>query len=224
MPRTRSLVCFGSALLAVATGLGAAGSGIASSGASAHAGAKSVTTTITVTAGKPSELAFKLSKYSNLPAGTFTFKVTNRGLAFHDFKICTKPVKLASKNSCAGKGTKVLKPGQSATLTVKLTAKGLYEFLCSVTGHASAGMKGLLGVGVKVPAIKPPATTTTATTTTATTTTATTTTAATTTTTTDTGSACPNGETVQQYLQSQGTAGDRDNDDSGGPDDNDGCL
>ena len=37
-------------------------------------------------------------------------------------------------------------------------------------------------------------------------------------------SSCPGGQTVQEYLQSQGTAGDRDGDDSGGPDDSDGCL
>src|SRR5690349_1640807 len=49
-------------------------------------------TVITVTEGKPSELAFKLSKFSALPAGTITFKVINRGLAFHSFKVCMKPV------------------------------------------------------------------------------------------------------------------------------------
>jgi mono/diheme cytochrome c family protein len=44
----------------------------------------------------------------------------------------------------------MLKSGQSATLAVVLTKKGKYEFLCTVPGHASAGMKGLLGIGVKV--------------------------------------------------------------------------
>jgi uncharacterized cupredoxin-like copper-binding protein len=109
-------------------------------------------TIVTVTPGKPSELAFKLSKTSMLPAGTITFKVTNLGVAFHNFKICTKPVMSATDvaDSCAGKATAVLKHGQSATLTVTLSKKGKYEFLCTVTGHAAAGMRGLLGVGVAV--------------------------------------------------------------------------
>src|SRR5207248_6681523 len=107
---------------------------------------------IAVTLGKPSELAFKLSKTSMVPAGTITFKVTNLGVAFHNFKVCTIPVPNAAgaKNVCFGKGTPILKHGQSATLTLKFTTAGKYVFLCTVTGHAAAGMKGLLGVGVAV--------------------------------------------------------------------------
>jgi uncharacterized cupredoxin-like copper-binding protein len=107
-------------------------------------------TVINVTIGKPVELGFTLSKSSNLTAGTFTFKVKNVGHAFHNFKICTTPTANSSKNSCIGKVTPVLKPGQTATLTVTLTKTGKYEYLCAVTGHAAAGMKGLLGVGTKV--------------------------------------------------------------------------
>jgi uncharacterized cupredoxin-like copper-binding protein len=109
-------------------------------------------TVINVTIGKPTELGFTLSKSSNLTAGTFTFKVTNVGHAFHNFKICTSPTANSAKNSCVGKVTPTLKPGQSATLTVTLTKTGKYEYLCAVTGHAAAGMKGLLGVGTKVAA------------------------------------------------------------------------
>jgi len=109
-------------------------------------------TVVTVTAGKPTELGFKLSKVSMLPTGAITFKVTNKGLGFHDFKVCVAPVKDSSKSTCLGRKTKLLKNNESDTLTVSLTKKGLYEYLCSVTGHARAGMKGLIGVGVKVPA------------------------------------------------------------------------
>jgi uncharacterized cupredoxin-like copper-binding protein len=111
---------------------------------------------ITVTAGKPSELAFALSKTSMVPTGTVTFKVTNLGVAFHNFKVCTIPVPgpAGAKNVCFGKGTPILKHGQSATLTVKFSLSGKYEFLCTVTGHAAAGMKGLLGVGVRVTAVE----------------------------------------------------------------------
>ena len=114
--------------------------------------ASSKVSVITVTAGKPSELAFRLSKTSLVPGGTIIFKVTNLGVAFHNFKICTIPVPGAAgaKNVCFGKATPILKHGQSATLKVTLSLAGKYEFLCTVTGHAAAGMKGLLGVGVVV--------------------------------------------------------------------------
>jgi uncharacterized cupredoxin-like copper-binding protein len=185
------------------------------------------TTVITVTAGKPVELGFKLSKSSNIPAGTVTFKVTNVGLAFHSFKICTVPVATAAKNTCVGKVTKLLKHGQSTTLTVKFSKSGKYEFLCAVPGHAAAGMKGLLGVGVVV---KAPATTTT------------TTTAlggggsggSTTTTTTASGGGggnsaapsgpdgCPGGTSIAANLTT--TGGDGDTDEQGQQSDGDGCV
>lgn len=41
--------------------------------------------------------------------------------------------------------TRVLGPGESETLTVKLPP-GEYPFLCSFPGHALAGMKGVLTV------------------------------------------------------------------------------
>ena len=74
-----------------------------------------------------SEFKFKLSKKS-APHGVVVFKVTNKGHVGHDFKI-------------AGKKTKVLSPGKSATLKVTLK-KGRYGYLCTVKGHALAGMKG----------------------------------------------------------------------------------
>jgi uncharacterized cupredoxin-like copper-binding protein len=205
--------------LCLAAGL-YAGLGAVSAPAAVHSASVTKATTIVVTAGKPSELAFKLSKISNIPAGTVTFKVTNQGYAFHTFKICTTPVTNDTKNSCVGKVTKLLKHGQSATLTVKLTKSGKYEFLCSVPGHAASGMKGLLGIGVKV--TPPPVTTTKSTTTTKTTTTATTTTATTTTggtTTTAGNNGCPPGVTIA-------TSGstDNDTDENGDVSDNDGCI
>jgi uncharacterized cupredoxin-like copper-binding protein len=129
------------AWLALATAP-AAGQGATRTGAKAAV--------VTVTIGKPSELAFKLSKSSAVPAGPVTFKVTNKGAIVHDFKVCTSPVATSKANSCVGKVTPRLKTGQTATLTVSLKKTGKYEFLCTVPGHASSGMKGLLGVGVKV--------------------------------------------------------------------------
>src|ERR1044072_6010707 len=117
-------------------------------------------TVINVVAGKPSELRFQLSKSTKLKVGTYTFKVTNKGLGFHTFKFCTSPVKNAAKNTCIGKVTKTLKPGQSASFTVTIKKAGKYEFLCSIAGHAAGGMKGLMGFGVAVTPVPTTPTTT----------------------------------------------------------------
>jgi len=95
-------------------------------------GRASVTTTIATTAGKPSEFRFTLAKRT-IPKGTAVFKVTNKGTTAHDFKI-------------AGKKTVRLSPGKTATLKVLLAKAGKYAFLCTVPGHAPAGMKGVLVV------------------------------------------------------------------------------
>src|SRR5215813_13068385 len=146
-------------VLAACVGLPAAGALASSAVFSAHT-AKKAATTITVVAGKPSELKFQLSKSTKLKVGTYIFKVTDKGLGFHTFKFCTVPVKTAAKNTCTGKVTKLLKPGQSASFTVVVKKAGKYEFLCSVPGHAAGGMKGLIGFGVAVKPVPPPPTTT----------------------------------------------------------------
>ena len=84
-------------------------------------------TTVDVTAGKPSELRFTLSK-KTVAKGVVTFKVANRGKLEHDFKI-------------AGKKTAKLKPGKTATLKLTLK-KGKAAYLCTLPGHAAGGMKG----------------------------------------------------------------------------------
>jgi uncharacterized cupredoxin-like copper-binding protein len=116
-------------------------------------------TTVTVTAGKPSEFAFKLSKKQVAP-GPVAFVVRNAGKIQHSFKVCASP-KGGSANACVGKSTPVLDPGKSATLKLTLK-KGTYEYLCTVTGHAAAGMKGVLGVGM-APVVPTAAKTTTTT-------------------------------------------------------------
>jgi plastocyanin len=69
---------------------------------------------------------------ARLTRGVATITVVNRGQATHDLKI-------------AGKKTKILNPGQRATLKVTLK-KGTYAHLCTVPGHAALGMKGKLVV------------------------------------------------------------------------------
>src|SRR5579862_13008 len=132
----------GRAVLAalVASALGLTGLAIGA-GVGLASGQSAKVTTVTVTAGKPSEFAFTLSKSSNLAVGKVIFKVTNKGLIGHSFKVCTKPVTAAAANTCVGVGTKVLNKGQTATLVVTFKTKGKYEFLCTVSGHAANGMK-----------------------------------------------------------------------------------
>jgi uncharacterized cupredoxin-like copper-binding protein len=89
-------------------------------------------TTVSVTAGKPSEFRFVLSK-KTFVKGVTTFKVTNKGTIEHNFKV-------------AGKKTVLIKPGKTATLKVTFTKAGKFPFLCTVPSHAAAGMKGTLAV------------------------------------------------------------------------------
>jgi uncharacterized cupredoxin-like copper-binding protein len=93
-------------------------------GARTHASGTAVTVTAT-------EFHFKLSKTS-VPHGSVTFTLVNKGKLGHDFKI-------------GGKKTAVIAPGKTAKLTVTLKA-GKAAYLCTVPGHAAAGMKGTLTV------------------------------------------------------------------------------
>ncbi len=95
------------------------------------ASAGSSATAVNVTAGKPSELKFTVSK-KTVTKGKVTFRVTNRGALEHDFKI-------------GGKVTPKLKPGKTVSLTVTLK-KGKARYLCTIPGHAAAGMRGVITV------------------------------------------------------------------------------
>ena len=92
----------------------------------AYAGSSRATATpVKVTA---KEFKFTLSRHS-APHGKVTFKVTNKGRLKHDFKI-------------AGKKTPLLKKGQTKSITVTLKKGKKYTYICTVPGHAAAGMKG----------------------------------------------------------------------------------
>jgi uncharacterized cupredoxin-like copper-binding protein len=90
-----------------------------------HATAAKVTVTAT-------EFKFKLSSKTIARPGKVTFTVVNKGALPHDFKI-------------GGKKTPLIKPHKSAKLTVTFK-KGKFKYLCTVAGHAAAGMKGVLTV------------------------------------------------------------------------------
>jgi uncharacterized cupredoxin-like copper-binding protein len=83
----------------------------------------------TVVAVSGKEFKFTLSRKSG-SRGVFLFKFKNVGTIAHDFKI-------------AGKKTPQIQPGTSTTLTVKIAKAGRYPYVCTVPGHAAAGMKGV---------------------------------------------------------------------------------
>ena len=102
-------------------------------------------TSIKVSVNKTKEFAFTLSPKS-APHGVITFTVTNGGNLPHDFELCSKPSSSASATSCTGKKTALISPGASAKLTVTVAKAGSYQYLCTVSGHAAAGMRGLLKI------------------------------------------------------------------------------
>ena len=91
---------------------------------------RATATTIQVSGG---EFFFKLSTKSIAKPGKVTFVFKNVGHVAHDFKI-------------HGKVTALLQPGKTAKLPVAFTKKGAYPYLCTVPGHAAAGMKGVFTV------------------------------------------------------------------------------
>jgi alcohol dehydrogenase (cytochrome c) len=79
------------------------------------------------------EFFFELTTKTLANPGTVTFDITNVGHIVHDFQI-------------DGKMTPMLQPGGSAKLTVKLTKARSFTYICTVPGHAAAGMKDVFTV------------------------------------------------------------------------------
>jgi len=92
--------------------------------------ARAAATTVQVKGG---EFFFKLSTRSVPTPRKVTFVFKNTGHVLHDFKI-------------NGKTTPLIGPGKTATLVVTFKKKGKYPYLCTVLGHAAAGMKGVFTV------------------------------------------------------------------------------
>jgi alcohol dehydrogenase (cytochrome c) len=82
---------------------------------------------------KGGEFFFRLSTKSIAKPGKVTFAFSNIGHVAHDFKI-------------NGKMTPLIQPGQTASLAVTFAKAGSYPYLCTVPGHAEAGMKGVFTV------------------------------------------------------------------------------
>lgn len=91
----------------------------------ARSGATQVTVVMT-------EFRFVLFKPS-VHTGAVVFGLVNRGHLAHDFKI-------------AGRKSALIAPGKRGVLRVVFRQAGIYPYLCTVPGHAAAGMKGVLKV------------------------------------------------------------------------------
>ncbi len=78
-----------------------------------------------------SEFKFAFSTRAVHP-GKVTFRLLNKGKLAHDLRI-------------ARKTSALVQPGKTGVLVVTLK-KGKYPYLCTVPGHAAAGMKGVLAV------------------------------------------------------------------------------
>ena len=117
---------------------------VATPSALARSGSRTLGSNVTVTAGQPAEFHFIVSP-STVKSGVIVFKITNKGKLPHDFKLCSK-ASSSLGNSCNGRSSGQISPGQSKTLRVSVLRKGTYEYLCTVPGHAAGGMKGLLKV------------------------------------------------------------------------------
>jgi plastocyanin len=79
------------------------------------------------------EFSFRLSRTSAAKPGKVTFTFRNVGTVRHDFKI-------------GGKQTPLIGPGKTAALAVTFHEKGRFPFICTVPGHAAAGMRGVFTV------------------------------------------------------------------------------
>ena len=81
---------------------------------------------------KAFEFKYTLSK-KTVGKGSVTFTIKNTGKLNHDLKI-------------NGKTSSMVKPGKSTTFTVTFKKAGKFAYVCTVPGHAKAGMKGTLTV------------------------------------------------------------------------------
>jgi outer membrane protein assembly factor BamB len=87
-------------------------------------------TTIRLSGG---EFFYRLSSRSIPRPGRVTFVFRNIGAGLHDFKI-------------NGKKTPLIERGKTARLTVTFKKRGRYPYICTVPGHAAAGMRGVFTV------------------------------------------------------------------------------
>jgi len=113
------------------TGLGACSSGGSAKKCPAKVDTKTAAGGAITVCG--SEIKFDVNTIKTQP-GPLKVTFRNGGTTYHTLKIKGTALELKAN------------PGKSATGTVTLS-KGTYDFECTVSGHAAAGMKGKVVVG-----------------------------------------------------------------------------
>lgn len=88
-------------------------------------------TVVDVTA---TDLAFDPTAITVDAGDRVNLRLVNRGQVFHDLTIPDLDVTLAAE------------PGETVTAGITVDTPGTHEFLCTVPGHADAGMRGTLTV------------------------------------------------------------------------------
>jgi plastocyanin len=101
----------------------------------ANTGGASSATTLSIAADPTGQLKFDKSSLT-AKEGTLTITFTNQASVGHNFTIEQNGKALAATPTFQG-GSKTLKVG---------LRPGTYTFLCTVPGHAAAGMKGTLTI------------------------------------------------------------------------------
>lgn len=87
------------------------------------------------------DLKFSMPKIEAKVGQTVKIALENKGVIEHDIAF---PTIKADKPGASLKA--VARPGQTATLEFTPTAKGSYEYICTIPGHKEGGMKGVINV------------------------------------------------------------------------------
>lgn len=98
---------------------------------------------------KAQDLAFDQTQLA-VPAGAkVTVNLTNTGALEHNWVLVHEAVELTTVTAADAinqAASEILAGGKSTTLTFTAPAPGRYQFICTVPGHAIAGMVGKLTV------------------------------------------------------------------------------
>jgi FtsP/CotA-like multicopper oxidase with cupredoxin domain len=127
-------------LISVVLALGALALGLAAVFIAGDSSAGGSTPAAGATAAQQLELTLADLKITpampEVPAGPVVVHVTNSGSQAHNLSFPS-----------LDKDSGDIQPGQSATMDLGLLAAGTYDMVCTIAGHAAAGMTGMLHVG-----------------------------------------------------------------------------
>lgn len=86
------------------------------------------------------DLRFRPNRLDAQVGVPLTLRLTNRGLERHDLNFPSLHMPgLAGVES-------ILEPGETRTVTLRFDTPGVHTFICTLPGHAAAGMTGVVVV------------------------------------------------------------------------------